>query len=322
MRGEACPRPSWGGRKGTPLPKTMLRRTWTLIVKELIQIARMPVLVLLITLGPLAEMSLIAWSTAAPIDQLPTAIVDLDRSEASRRLLAKLATTETFAFTHYLDNVNDVNALVENGDVVGALIIPVGYAEKLSTSTGETAQLGFILDGSDPLAAQAELAALEGTVQQESLDILTQWLGGNELVLSLVQPRTRVRFNEELKKSIYTVPSELGLILFAIGLDAGVGRHRPGAGIGHAGAVDGGADSPRRIDHRQGDCRRSSWHISPSSSCYWWLCTVWCANARIVDVAPGLGLHLPLRRTQHRPDDLGPFPHPDSGHASGLHVGA
>lgn len=196
----------------------MLRRTWTLSVKELIQIARMPVLVLLITLGPLAEMSLIAWSTASPIDQLPTAIVDLDRSEASRRLLAKLATTETFAFTHYLDNVNDVNALVEKGDVVGALIIPAGYADKLSTPTGETAQLGFILDGSDPLAAQAELAALEGTVQQESLNILTQWLGGNELVLSLVQPRTRVRFNEELKKSIYTVPSELGLILFAIGI--------------------------------------------------------------------------------------------------------
>jgi ABC-2 type transport system permease protein len=31
-----------------------------------------------------------------------------------------------------------------------------------------------------------------------------------------VQPRLRVRYNEEMKKSIYTVPSELGLILFAI----------------------------------------------------------------------------------------------------------
>ncbi|MEA3336925.1 MAG: ABC transporter permease [Chloroflexota bacterium] len=196
----------------------MIRRTWTLIVKELIQIIRLPILILFVVFGPLAEMSMVAWSTAAPIDQLPTAVVDLDRSSASRRLLAKLATTETFDFTHYLDDVNAVNALVENGDVVGALIIPVGYGEKLSTPAGETATLGFILDGSDPIAAQAELAALEGTVQKEGLDILTQWLGGNELVLSLVQPRTRVRFNEELKKSIYTVPSELGLILFAIGL--------------------------------------------------------------------------------------------------------
>ncbi|MCP4165754.1 MAG: ABC transporter permease [Chloroflexi bacterium] len=196
----------------------MIRRTWTLSIKELIQIARMPILVLLITLGPLAEMSLIAWSTASPIDHLPTAVVDLDRSSASRRLLAKLLTTETFDITHYLDDVNAVTTLVENGDVVGALIIPAGYAKKLSTSSGETATLGFILDGSDPLAAQAELAALEGTVQRQGQEILTEWLGGNELALSLIQPRVRVRFNEELKKSIYTVPSELGLILFAIGL--------------------------------------------------------------------------------------------------------
>ena len=196
----------------------MIRRIWTLIVKELIQIIRLPILILFVVFGPLAEMSMVAWATSAPIDQLPTAVVDLDRSPASRRLLAKLAATETFDFTHYLDNVNAVNGLVENGDVVGALIIPVGYGEKLSTPTGETATLGFILDGSDPIAAQAELYALEGTVQKEGLDILTQWLGGNEFVLSLVQPQTRVRFNEELKKSIYTVPSELGLILFAIGL--------------------------------------------------------------------------------------------------------
>ncbi len=207
----------------------MFRRTWTLILKELIQLARMPLVILLVTLGPLSEMSLVAWSTASPIDQLPTAVVDMDKSPASRRLLAKLATTETFAFTHYLDDVNDVNPLVENGDVVGALIIPTGYAKKLSTPTGETATLGFILDGSDPLAAQAELTALEGVVQRESQEILTQWMGGNRLVLALIQPRLRVRFNEELKKSIYTVPSELGLILFAIGLmlaSVGIARER------------------------------------------------------------------------------------------------
>ena len=196
----------------------MLRRTWTLIVKELIQIIRLPILILFVVFGPLTEMSLVAWATSAPIDQLPTAVVDLDRSPASRRLLAKLATTETFHFTHYLDDVDGITNLVENGDVVGALIIPVGYGEKLSAPTGETATLGFVLDGSDPIAAQAELASLEGTVQKEGLDILTRWLGGNKLFLSLVQPQTRVRFNEELKKSIYTVPSELGLILFAIGL--------------------------------------------------------------------------------------------------------
>lgn len=196
----------------------MLHRTWTLILKELIQLARNPFLVFLVTLGPLSEMSMVAWSTAAPIEHLPTAIVDLDRSQESRRLLDALYNTETFDFRYYLDSVDETKPLVEQGKVVGALIIPPGYGQKLRTPLGQTPTLGFTLDGSDPVAAQAALSAVEGTVASTSQRILAEWMGGNSLAISLIQPRLRVRFNEELKKSVYTVPAELGLILFAIGL--------------------------------------------------------------------------------------------------------
>lgn len=204
-------------------------RMWTLILKELIQLARNPLLVFLVTLGPLSEMSMVAWSTSAPIEHLPTAVVDLDRSQESRDLLMALHNTETFDFRYYLDSVDETKPLVEQGKVVGALIIPTGYGDKLSTPVGETPVLGFTLDGSDPVAAQAALAAVEGTVDSQSQEILTRWMGGHPLAISLLQPRLRVRFNEELKKSVYTVPSELGLILFAIGLmlaSLGIARER------------------------------------------------------------------------------------------------
>ncbi len=196
----------------------MWYRIWTLIVKEFIQLLRNPVLVLLVTLGPLSEMSLIAWSTSAPIENLPTAIVDLDRSQASRDLLMALHNTETFDFRYYLDDVTAARPLVERGQVVGALIIPSEYGDQISSPLGETAALGFILDGSDPVAAEAELAAVEGTVASQNQEIMAQWVGGSSPATSLLQPRLRVRFNENLKKSVYTIPSELGLILFAVGL--------------------------------------------------------------------------------------------------------
>jgi ABC-2 type transport system permease protein len=196
----------------------MVYRIWTLILKELIQLIRNPALVFLVTLGPLTEMSLIAWSTASPIEHLPTAVVDLDRSQDSRDLMVALKETATFDFRYFPESIDSAKPLVESGLVVGALIIPRGYGDLVSTPFGETATLGFILDGSDPVAAQAELTALQGTVGAQSQKIATQWLGGQSLVTSLIQPRLRVRFNEELKKSVYTVPSELGLILFAIGL--------------------------------------------------------------------------------------------------------
>jgi hypothetical protein len=83
---------------------TMLYRTWTLVLKELIQLFRSPFLVILVTLGPLTEMSMVAWSTAAPIEHLPTAVADLDRSRESRELLYALYNTETFDFRYYLDS--------------------------------------------------------------------------------------------------------------------------------------------------------------------------------------------------------------------------
>jgi len=207
----------------------MLYRTWTFILKELIQLFRNPFLVFLVTLGPLTEMSMVAWSTAAPIEHLPTAVVDLDRSHESRILLAALHNTETFDFRYYLDSVDETRPLVEGGKVVGALVIPTGYGRNLSTPLGETPTLSFTLDGSDPVAAQAALAAVEGTVASQSQRVVAEWMGGNPLAISLIQPRLRVRFNEELKKSVYTVPSELALILFAIGLmlaAIGIARER------------------------------------------------------------------------------------------------
>lgn len=207
----------------------MFHRIWVLIVKELIQMGRNPVLILLVIFGPLSEMSLVAWSTSAPIENLPTAVVDLDRSRASRDLLTTLHNTDTFDFRAYLDDVNAARPLVETGKVVGALIIPTGYGNALSTPLGETATLSFILDGSDPIAAQAELAAIEGAVATQNQKVLARWVGEQVAASSLIQPRLRVRFNETLNKSIYTVPSELGAILFAIGLvlaSIGIARER------------------------------------------------------------------------------------------------
>ncbi len=208
----------------------MAYRIWTLTLKELISLWRMPAIVLMVLFGPLSEMSMVAWSTAAPIEHLPTAVVDLDRSDASRALLAKLSTTKVLDYDYYLDTVDTMTPLIEHGDVVGAIVIPMGYSAALDTPTGDSAQVGFFLDGADPVAAGAALAALGGTIETENARILTQWVGdaaGSALVP--VQTRLRVRFNEELKKSIYTVPSELGLILFAIALilaSMGIARER------------------------------------------------------------------------------------------------
>lgn len=205
----------------------MLHRIWVLVVKELLQLARNKILAPLILIGPLLEMTLIAWATAAPITNLPTAVVDLDRSADSRALLTAFDNTETFDFSFYLDSPTQATPYIESGQAVAALIIPDDYGERLVDPTGAWPEVAFILDGADPIAAAEALKSASGVIDHLSQQSSAAWNGGQAADVSLIEARLRVRYNEEMKKSVYTVPSELGLMLFAVVLMvAGIGIAR------------------------------------------------------------------------------------------------
>ncbi len=196
----------------------MLGRIWALVVKEMIQFWRDRLMAPLIVLGPLVELSLVAWATSAPVSNLPTAIVDLDRSQESRAVTTALQNTGTFEFTRYLSSEDEAGAMVADGTVVVAVLLPEDFADRLASPSGQPAEMALILDGADPMAARAALESAQGAVDQVSQEVLTRWNGGRPPPTSLVTPTVRVRYNEEMKKSVFTLPAELGMILFAIAL--------------------------------------------------------------------------------------------------------
>ncbi len=207
----------------------MLTRIWTLTVKELIQLWRDKLILLFVFLGPAAELSLVAWSTSGDIDHIPTAIVDRDRTAASRALVLALENTETFDATHYPPDEAAAAALLDSGTTLVAVVIPRGFEWQIS-SFGSPAQVQVILDGADPSAARVAEMSAEGTVaafaQQVALErlghVVDQWG-------EVIEIDTRVWFNEELKTSNYEVPSELGFMLVGVALmlaSLGIARER------------------------------------------------------------------------------------------------
>ena len=83
-------------------PRLMLTRIWTLAVKELLQLWRDKLILLFVLLGPVSELALVAWATSGDIEHIPTAVVDRDRSAASRELVQALENTETFDADYYV----------------------------------------------------------------------------------------------------------------------------------------------------------------------------------------------------------------------------
>ena len=83
----------------------MFQRIWNLTIKEFTQLFRDRLLAPLILLGPLAELLMIAWSSSQGINHLPTAVLDLDNSSASRGLIVAMENTETFD-PYFVDNLD------------------------------------------------------------------------------------------------------------------------------------------------------------------------------------------------------------------------
>jgi ABC-2 type transport system permease protein len=166
-----------------------------------------------VLLGPLSELLLIAYSTSQGIDHLPTAVLDLDLSPASRALVTAMENTETFD-PYYVDSLDEITADVSGGRAMAAWVIPHGFQAQL-LDTNEVAPVQLVVDGADVMAAQTAVEVGEGVAAAYGANVLatnSQMAASSPpLDLSL-----RVWFNEELKESNFMIPSELGFIAAAI----------------------------------------------------------------------------------------------------------
>ncbi len=190
----------------------MLFRIWNLIRKEFIQLFRDRLLAPFVLLGPLSELLMVAWSTSQGIHYLPTAVLDLDMSPASRAIVVAMENTRTFD-PYYVSSLDDITSDITTGHAMAAWVIPAGFQAKLVEAGAGSAPMELIVDGADVVAAQTAVEVGQGVVASYGarLNSSTQSSASSPLDMSL-----RVWFNEEMKESNYMIPSELGFIAAAI----------------------------------------------------------------------------------------------------------
>lgn len=193
----------------------MLYRMRTLITKEFIQLFRDRLLAPFILLGPLAELLLVAWSTSQGIDHLPTAVLDMDRTGASRGLVVAMENAETFE-PYYVASLDQVTDDIDRGRALAAWVIPAGFQAQMTSATAEPPQLQLIVDGADVSAAQEAAEAGEGLADSYGHGFLVQATNAASGETAPLDLSLRVWFNEELKESNFMIPSELGFIAAAI----------------------------------------------------------------------------------------------------------
>jgi ABC-2 type transport system permease protein len=191
-----------------------LHRIWGLVIKELLQLGRDKLLLTFVILGPVLELLLMGGLAGGGVENLPLAVVDLDRSRASRELITTLDQTDELLIKAYGDNVAQAQEWMQNGEIGVIVAIPPGYSEAL-IDPQESAEVQIIADGSSHVVSTVAIATAENVATK-----ITQNLTARHAVASggPVELRFMARFNHLLDGQPNSITMMLGLIVYQVTL--------------------------------------------------------------------------------------------------------
>jgi ABC-2 type transport system permease protein len=192
--------------------ETMIMRTLSLIRKEFLHILRDPRTLFVMLAMPIIQLTLLGYAATTDIEHLRTAILDGDKSLASRELVDAYRASNYFDIVLYVESEQQLEILVDSGQVRAGLIIPAGYGE--AVTTGDQVQVAFVIDGSDPSVANTAFAASQSVGQAQSMRIMERTMGIDLDDLPGVQVRPRVWYNPEMKSANFMIPGLMGLLLY------------------------------------------------------------------------------------------------------------
>jgi ABC-2 type transport system permease protein len=187
-------------------------RTYSLIRKEFLHIIRDPRTLFVMFAMPVIQLVLLGYAATTDVEHLRTAVVDCDRSSASRALAEAYQASNYFDIIRRVESEAELRHLIDAGQVRAGLIIPAGYGA--CVAQGQRIEVGFAIDGSDPSVASTVFAASQSVGQAHSKHIVIQTMGLDPDELPGVTVRPRVWYNPEMRSANFMIPGIIGIILY------------------------------------------------------------------------------------------------------------
>ncbi len=190
-----------------------LRRMFSYMQRESLELSRDPVRLALSLLGSLVLMIVIGYGITLDVDNLSFAVLDRDQTTLSQSYVLNLEGSRYFRAGPPLRGYDDLDQRMRAGEISLAIEIPPGFARDVAR--GEEVAVGAWIDGAMPTRAET----LRGYVQ----GIHNQWLQsrgreslGAAALAGLVTIDTRYRYNPDIESLPAMVPAVIPLLLMLI----------------------------------------------------------------------------------------------------------
>ena len=185
-----------------------VRRLWAFARREAAELRRDAIRLAFALLGPIILMIAMGFGISFDVDEIKYAVLDRDRSPASREYVEQFAGSAWFSEQAPLVDDADKHRRLASGKLHVAIEIPPAFGRDLER--GARPEVGFLVDAANPNRGDTIRGYVEG-VHREYLD--SRGAGPDS---SPVQVETRFRYNQEFDSVFAMVPSVIMLLLIVI----------------------------------------------------------------------------------------------------------
>ncbi|NCU17511.1 ABC transporter permease [Bacillus sp. P1(2020)] len=187
-------------------------RFQSIIKKEFMQIKKDPASLAIALILPVMLVLLLGYAMNTDIKNINLAVWDQSQTKESRELIQVFTRQNDFHLFSYTHSYNEIDYLLDKGDIHTALIIPKDFSKNIKT---DTSTVQIIIDGSDPTYAKEALSRSQNLLLNYSTSIQTKMLERNAInEKSLpIKSETNILYNPTMESLNYNIPALIGLVM-------------------------------------------------------------------------------------------------------------
>src|SRR4030095_5742464 len=191
----------------------MFKGFGSVFYKEIIQISRDPLTLLLMMAMPMIQLLVFGYAINTDVRNIKTAVSNLDPGPQSRDLLNAFENTDYFHIVRRVSSDEELNTAIVAGDVKVGIKMPPDYSDRLLANRQATVLV--LIDGSDSSIATQSLQVASQVGLTESLARLSTQLQSSLTRTSQlpIEVRPKMLFNPDSRSANFMVPGLIAIIL-------------------------------------------------------------------------------------------------------------
>jgi ABC-2 type transport system permease protein len=192
-----------------------MSRLLALIRKEIIQVLRDPVSLMIMFAMPGFLLILFGVAISLDVDRIKLVVWDLDDTASSREFIRRFTESGYFHIVARANNDREIQRMIDGGEATVSVKIAPGFERDLDATY--PAPVRITVDGSDNNTASVTLSYVELIIQEYSTERLLDGLRRRGVLtrrmILPVEVEPRILYNPELLSENFFVPGLMGMVM-------------------------------------------------------------------------------------------------------------